>query len=429
MAGTYMNTTQDNTEKREAQRELARLVTEAQGGSAEAFEALMRLKSNEILFYLMSMMPTRQDAEDAAQEAVILIWRRLKQLREPTAFNAWMYRLVKNVGLRGIKSINKSRTMEISLQNRTAEDGDDEASYSYELLDVDEDFMPEKKLLNEELSEQVYDIVMQLPPKRREVVLMHYYSDLSAQEIAYVTGQTPAGVRSVLNKARNSMQEKLAPMAGAYALAGIPETEFGEALKMQASSLIDTDLHSFIEQVSHVAVATVPPVALGLKSLAIKALSALVGTSGVVAGVVYLDVALNKPEPAPEPAAPVAAVQERKSPEPVPVATPLSDAYKKLDILFEGDCDCGHVNPRVARMDLNADTPGEVNYVVKTAEGDAVTSGAGNDASDAVAELSVQGKYGKYRLDFTVDTDTGYLVEVGRDFEIVRPGEIISKEV
>ena len=49
----------------------------------------------------------------------------------------------------------------------------------------------------------------QLQPKARSIVTMFYFSQMSSQQIAEVTGETDANVRSILSRARAQLRELL----------------------------------------------------------------------------------------------------------------------------------------------------------------------------------------------------------------------------
>ena len=53
------------------------------------------------------------------------------------------------------------------------------------------------------------DAIRALPPKRRLVVFLRYFADLSYEEISAVTGQRTGTVAATLNKARHALAEHL----------------------------------------------------------------------------------------------------------------------------------------------------------------------------------------------------------------------------
>ena len=74
--------------------DLEAAVEQAQAGSLDAFEALVRQCQDMATAYAYSLLSDAHLAEDAAQDAFVQAYRRLLDLREPKAFPAWLRRIV-----------------------------------------------------------------------------------------------------------------------------------------------------------------------------------------------------------------------------------------------------------------------------------------------------------------------------------------------
>lgn len=72
------------------------LVQRAQRGDHEAFEALARLSIDRLYAVARRVLRDPTGAEDAVQECLVRAWRDLRALRDPTRFDAWLYRLLLN---------------------------------------------------------------------------------------------------------------------------------------------------------------------------------------------------------------------------------------------------------------------------------------------------------------------------------------------
>ena len=73
------------------------LVEAASRGDHEAFEVLTTSAGDRL--YAVAHLILRQTdlAEDAVQEALVRAWQQLPSLRDPDRFDAWLYRLVREV--------------------------------------------------------------------------------------------------------------------------------------------------------------------------------------------------------------------------------------------------------------------------------------------------------------------------------------------
>jgi Sigma-70 region 2 len=72
------------------------LVVRAQHGDEEAFASLAVGLGDRLHAVAHRILRDTDLAEDATQQALLAIWRSLPQLRDPTRFDAWSYRLLVN---------------------------------------------------------------------------------------------------------------------------------------------------------------------------------------------------------------------------------------------------------------------------------------------------------------------------------------------
>jgi RNA polymerase sigma-70 factor, ECF subfamily len=72
------------------------LIERAKGGSPDAFEQLARLYLRPAYSVALAIVRRPQDAEDVAQDALMLAFERLDSCREPGRFAAWLMTIVRN---------------------------------------------------------------------------------------------------------------------------------------------------------------------------------------------------------------------------------------------------------------------------------------------------------------------------------------------
>lgn len=132
------------------------------------------------------MGASQADAEDATQEAMILAWSQWGSIREPAAW-------VRTVALRSYLRRARSRgTQVVPLDESVPDPAGNDGLGSFE-----------------EEQRQVLRLLRALPQGQRMVTAL-YYDGLNCQEIATVSGKTPATVRSNLRYARQSLKEVIA---------------------------------------------------------------------------------------------------------------------------------------------------------------------------------------------------------------------------
>jgi RNA polymerase sigma-70 factor (ECF subfamily) len=391
--------------------DFVKLVMQAKRGSRNAFTRICELKQRKIFFYCLNVLGNSYDAEDALQEAILQMWKSINALKNPESFDAWMTQVARSKCLYIMKKRNRSEEMLLF-----ADASGDTPEVGVDTEDLDEEVIPEKYAENSEMSQTLYKAILELPLKRREALIMYYYEGLSTTEIAKITGSTQNVVTGVITKARHQLKEILTAMEGMLVMGIMPEhSVIGRVLNEQATlQITDNDLQKF-EGVWQVAVASVTPYVALMKNYA-KALGG--GAAAVACVFTGIAISANTDMDAPENASNGKTAQNLTAPvpeEPEQIETiPVSEDGS---IIFSGDCDCGHLNPRSAELaDNPADETNVAWRIMNKDSGAEVSSGSGKDASASVASLA--GAYGAYTLTYTVKGSGESYVEFSRDFAI-----------
>ena len=158
-------------------------VEQARVGGA-ALDALIEQVWPDAYRLSFAILRDRGLAEDAAQEACATIARRLDSLRVSSSFSAWSCRIVARHAL----GVARRRPQTLSLADAGASVA---PAFSAEALDL-------------------HVALASLDPRRRAVILLHYYAGLSSGEIAGVLRVSPATVRFHLMRARAALRKALA---------------------------------------------------------------------------------------------------------------------------------------------------------------------------------------------------------------------------
>jgi RNA polymerase sigma-70 factor, ECF subfamily len=142
------------------------LVARAQLGDLRALDALLAAVQAPLFRHLVSVLGDEHAAEDALQETLFTISRRLGTLREPQWFRAWAYRIANRTAMRHGR------------RSRRAPEAVDPAELSE--LPADE---PEPMDDPEHIASLVASIDS-LPPASRSVLRLHYVDGLTQPEIS-----------------------------------------------------------------------------------------------------------------------------------------------------------------------------------------------------------------------------------------------------
>lgn len=143
-------------------------VLQAQSGSREALDELFKSVQEPLFRYIASLVNERQLAEDILQEVFIRIYRKLRWLREPHAFRAWCYQIATREAFRYLKRerLWTDQVRDEAVLNVVPAGG--EPSYSPELI------------------ERLPELVRDLSPASRAVIVLYYLHEMSLGETAAV---------------------------------------------------------------------------------------------------------------------------------------------------------------------------------------------------------------------------------------------------
>ena len=172
----------------ESAKQEAWLALRAQAGDREAFEELFRLAQEPLFRYIFSLVGSRALAEDILQEVFILIYRKIRWLREPELFRPWAYRIATREAFKHLKR-----------ERRWSDKTEDESV----LLNLP---APSPDELAPELIAQ---LVEKLTPATRAVIALHYLHEMPLAEIAEVMGVAIGTVKSRLAYGLDLMRRRL----------------------------------------------------------------------------------------------------------------------------------------------------------------------------------------------------------------------------
>jgi RNA polymerase sigma-70 factor (ECF subfamily) len=158
------------------------LVEAARNGGTAEIEHLLEAIWPDAYRLAYAVLGDPQSAEDAAQEACVILYRTIASLRSVGAFRAWFYRIV----VREAASL-KRRGSPAGL-SREPEQGADDRTVA---LDV-------------------WRAISTLPQPLRDVIVLRYFEDLPSREIAAILQIRDGAVRFRLMAARR----RLLPLLG-----------------------------------------------------------------------------------------------------------------------------------------------------------------------------------------------------------------------
>lgn len=172
------------------------IILNVLNGNTNAFSEIMNKYHDEIYRYVFNILGDANYSDDVVQEIFIRVFNKLKSFDSKKAgFRTWLYRVSHNYTVNYLKTWNKKRKMETLTEHN-------EKITSKENI--------EEKIVEEEKVETILIAIEKvLKQKAKNVIYLHYFSDLSPKEISEITGipvQTIyKSIEASLEKIRNEV--------------------------------------------------------------------------------------------------------------------------------------------------------------------------------------------------------------------------------
>jgi len=188
--------------------DVALLVRQAQAGDAAAFGRLVAMHERAVLRAAMAALGSRADAEDAAQDAFVMAWRRLATFRGDAQFRTWLLTIAWR------KALDRRRRLVLWRQRSTPVTGRFGTVVEHDPLThlAEPAADPESRAIASDAARRVRAEIEKLTPKLRDTLLLAASGDHSYEEIAAMLRVPLGTVKSRLNRARSRFAEIVAPL-------------------------------------------------------------------------------------------------------------------------------------------------------------------------------------------------------------------------
>jgi RNA polymerase sigma factor (sigma-70 family) len=162
------------------------VVGAAQAGDPRAIAMLLSGSHTHVRRFARTLCATPEDAEDAAQEALIVLYQKIGTLRVAAALASWMFQIVRNECIRRSR-LALHRPIPTTTDEPSAEDA---------------------ALARMEI-ERIVDSIAGLPDEQRAVLVLRDVQGLSGAATAQALGLSRAAMKSRLHRAREALRSQL----------------------------------------------------------------------------------------------------------------------------------------------------------------------------------------------------------------------------
>jgi RNA polymerase sigma-70 factor (ECF subfamily) len=173
------------------------LIKQCQTGDPAAFEILLSHYEKLIYNLCFRYFGNHYDASDVGQEAMVRIYKKIRDFNGNSSFKTWLYRVVTNLCL---DELRRRKNKSVSLDEIKEQGYEPAASF----------YNPETAAEQSEQATMIQEILLTLSTEHRTILILKDVEGLEYHEIAHVLGCNMGTVKSRLNRAREAFRKKLA---------------------------------------------------------------------------------------------------------------------------------------------------------------------------------------------------------------------------
>jgi RNA polymerase sigma-70 factor, ECF subfamily len=184
----------------------ADLVDALRREEPDAAERLVERYGDRVYRLAMRITGLREDAEEAAQDALWTVARKVNMFKGESAFGSWIYRITANAAYQKLRA-RRQKSAEIAIDDVLPSlDGD---GRHFEPMD-DWSNRVDEQALQGELREVLQRAIDGLPSDYRTALVLHDVEGLSNPDIAEALGISLPAVKSRVHRSRLFVRKQLA---------------------------------------------------------------------------------------------------------------------------------------------------------------------------------------------------------------------------
>lgn len=168
------------------------LVEKAQSGDRGSFSKIVRLMMNQIFALTYKMTGDKETASDMLQDTFVTAWEKLGSFKGDSKFESWVYRIAVNKCLNVLKRESRNQPLEVD-----------------NLISIEN---PERDHYQRELKLNILSFMSSLPAQQKVVFELHFYKEMTFEEITKITGKALGTVKTLYREAviklRNTAKKK-----------------------------------------------------------------------------------------------------------------------------------------------------------------------------------------------------------------------------
>lgn len=144
------------------------LLSRIAEGDEEAFAMLFHAWRDRLYFFTLKITNSPQEAEDLVQDVFVKLWLQRSNLADISNFQAWIYRIIHNQAISGIRRLSLETAILSRLKWEFGESGQS----------------ADEALLHKQLQQRMQEAIGKLPPRQKQIYTMIRIDGIKQEEIA-----------------------------------------------------------------------------------------------------------------------------------------------------------------------------------------------------------------------------------------------------
>lgn len=165
----------------------------------DAFEQIVQTYQTKVYNIALSITGNHHDADDAAQDVFVKVYRSIGAFSFHAQFSTWLYRVATNVCLDYLRKRKRGSTVPL--------DTDDADEPQLQVADTAP--TPEFAFEQKETIRLVRQAIANLSDEHKKVIVLRDLSGLTYEEIAAIEQCSVGTVKSRINRARQNLKKLL----------------------------------------------------------------------------------------------------------------------------------------------------------------------------------------------------------------------------
>lgn len=188
-----INTSENHSNSSSEQELLRRYVA----GDKDAFEEILTRYKDQLYAFLRRFLNNQQLVEDAFQDTFLQLYQSRKTFEKDKPLRPWLFTIAANKARDALRKQQRHDTVSIAAMAEPTELSIDDVVNSlkaYEITPYDETETTER-------AERVRQIIIEMPPNLREILMLAYFDQFSYKQMADVLSIPIGTVKSRLHTA------------------------------------------------------------------------------------------------------------------------------------------------------------------------------------------------------------------------------------